>query len=346
MSKHLINPWLAPERLSLVFLPIAGLAAAFALLPLGASNYDMMKFFVPWMNTVQDRGLASLSGDFAGYTPPYIYLMYVASGLVPWVGTVAAIKLINLPFIAILSLAIYHIVLIASESRRRAATAAALFWIVPTPLVNAFAWGQLDCVYAAFLALFVLFAIKRAPIAAASMFGVSLAFKPQPIFLLPVLLYLILAKHMRVWHLVFVPVMYLLMMVPAAIAGGHWLEFVPVFSEKMRKAVGDKAADGFRAAMHTTTEALKMTQHARNERGQRQLMADDEPRTHSDEDDLRSRPQQSRRVLQQHAALAERVGPGNVRAVELRPLGCGTGRQARLQRGRQPPRRGALAGLS
>jgi Gpi18-like mannosyltransferase len=226
MSKHLINPWLAPERLSLVFLPIAGLAAAFALLPLGASNYDMMKFFVPWMNTVQDRGLASLSGDFAGYTPPYIYLMYVASGLVPWVGTVAAIKLINLPFIAILSLAIYHIVLIASESRRRAATAAALFWIVPTPLVNAFAWGQLDCVYAAFLALFVLFAIKRAPIAAASMFGVSLAFKPQPIFLLPVLLYLILAKHMRVWHLVFVPVMYLLMMVPAAIAGGHWLEFV------------------------------------------------------------------------------------------------------------------------
>ena len=226
MSKPLTHPWLAPERLSLMVLPITGLAVALALLPLGASNYDMMKFFVPWMNTVQDRGLASLSGDFAGYTPPYIYLMYVASGLVPWVGTVAAIKLINLPFIAILSLAIYHIVLIASESRRRAATAAALFWIVPTPLVNAFAWGQLDCVYAAFLALFVLFAMKRAPIAAASMFGVALAFKPQPIFLLPVLLYLILAKQMRVWHLVFVPVMYLLMMVPAAIAGGHWLEFV------------------------------------------------------------------------------------------------------------------------
>ena len=226
MSKPLTHPWLAPERLSLVLLPITGLAVAFALLPLGGSNYDMMKFFVPWMNTVQDRGLASLSGDFAGYTPPHIYLMYLTSGLVPWVGTIAAIKLINLPFIAILSLAIYHIVLIASESRRRAATAAALFWIVPTPLVNAFAWGQLDCVYAAFLALFVLFAIKRAPIVAASMFGVSLAFKPQPIFLLPVLLYLILAKQMRVWHLVFVPVMYLLMMVPAAIAGGHWLELV------------------------------------------------------------------------------------------------------------------------
>jgi Gpi18-like mannosyltransferase len=226
MSKHLTNPWLAPERLSVMVLPIAGLAAAVALLPLGASTTDMTKFFVPWMNTVQDRGLASLSGNFAGYTPPYIYLMYVASGLVPWVGTVAAIKLINLPFIAILSVAIYHIVLIASESRERAATAAALLWIAPTPLVNAFAWGQFECVYAAFLALFVLFAIKRAPIAAASMFGVSLTFKPQAIFLLPLLLYLILAKQMRVWHLVFVPAMYLLLMVPAAIAGFRWLDLV------------------------------------------------------------------------------------------------------------------------
>ena len=53
---------------------------------------------------------------------------------------------------------------------------------------------------------------------------------------------------------------------PVIDADGHWLEFVPVFSEKMRKAVGDKAADGFRAAMHTTTEALKMTQQVRNER--------------------------------------------------------------------------------
>ena len=53
---------------------------------------------------------------------------------------------------------------------------------------------------------------------------------------------------------------------PVVDADGHWLEFVPVFSEKMRKAVSDKAADGFRAAMHTTTEQLKMTQRIRDER--------------------------------------------------------------------------------
>ncbi len=53
---------------------------------------------------------------------------------------------------------------------------------------------------------------------------------------------------------------------PVVDGDGHWLEFGPVFSEKMRKAVGDKAADGFVAAMKTTTDALKLTQGARDER--------------------------------------------------------------------------------
>ena len=41
---------------------------------------------------------------------------------------------------------------------------------------------------------------------------------------------------------------------PVVDGDGHWLEYTPVFAEKMRKAVGDKAADGFIAAMQTTTE--------------------------------------------------------------------------------------------
>src|SRR3954467_8018304 len=53
---------------------------------------------------------------------------------------------------------------------------------------------------------------------------------------------------------------------PIVDGDGHWLEFAPVFSEKMRKACGDKAADGVLAALQTTTDALKMTQNTRDER--------------------------------------------------------------------------------
>src|ERR1700733_6926804 len=53
---------------------------------------------------------------------------------------------------------------------------------------------------------------------------------------------------------------------PVVDGDGHWLEFGPVFSEKMRKAGGDKAADGFLAALKTTTDALRMTQDERDVR--------------------------------------------------------------------------------
>jgi predicted TIM-barrel fold metal-dependent hydrolase len=53
---------------------------------------------------------------------------------------------------------------------------------------------------------------------------------------------------------------------PVVDGDGHWLEFTPVFAEKMRKAVSDKAADGFIAALRTTSDALKMTQAARDDK--------------------------------------------------------------------------------
>src|SRR3954471_12443764 len=53
---------------------------------------------------------------------------------------------------------------------------------------------------------------------------------------------------------------------PVVDGDGHWVEFAPVFSEKMRKAGGDKAADGFLAALKSTTDALKMTQETRDKR--------------------------------------------------------------------------------
>src|SRR5439155_21889608 len=40
---------------------------------------------------------------------------------------------------------------------------------------------------------------------------------------------------------------------------GHWVEYDPVFSEKMRKVGGDLAADGFLKAMGVTRESLSMS---------------------------------------------------------------------------------------
>jgi len=53
---------------------------------------------------------------------------------------------------------------------------------------------------------------------------------------------------------------------PVIDGDGHWVEYDPVFAERMRKVGGDKAADGYLAAMRTTKDALKMSVAERKRR--------------------------------------------------------------------------------
>jgi predicted TIM-barrel fold metal-dependent hydrolase len=53
---------------------------------------------------------------------------------------------------------------------------------------------------------------------------------------------------------------------PVIDGDGHWVEFDPVFSERMRKVGGDKAANGWLAAMKTTQDALSISLAERRRR--------------------------------------------------------------------------------
>src|SRR5690349_12491774 len=53
---------------------------------------------------------------------------------------------------------------------------------------------------------------------------------------------------------------------PIVDGDGHWVEYDPVFAEQMRKVGGDKAADGFLAAMATTRDALLLSVEERRRR--------------------------------------------------------------------------------
>src|SRR4051794_1416347 len=48
---------------------------------------------------------------------------------------------------------------------------------------------------------------------------------------------------------------------------GHWVEYNPVFAERMRKVAGDKAADGFLASQRRIPDALKLSIAERKQRG-------------------------------------------------------------------------------
>ncbi len=54
---------------------------------------------------------------------------------------------------------------------------------------------------------------------------------------------------------------------PIIDADGHWVEYTPVFAERMRKVAGDKAADGFLATQRRISDALSVSVAERKRRG-------------------------------------------------------------------------------
>ena len=54
---------------------------------------------------------------------------------------------------------------------------------------------------------------------------------------------------------------------PVIDGDGHWIEYTPVFAEQIRKAVGDKGADGFLASQRRIPDALSLTIDERKRRG-------------------------------------------------------------------------------
>ena len=54
---------------------------------------------------------------------------------------------------------------------------------------------------------------------------------------------------------------------PVIDGDGHWVEYAPVFAEKIRKVTGDLGANGFLQSQRREPDSLSMTPEQRAERG-------------------------------------------------------------------------------
>ena len=223
------------EKLSptvlIALMACAGFAAALALMPLaGPPDGDFALFLNPWMNIIRERGVASISGEYSAYTPPYLYLLNAASLIAPIFGPVVAVKLVNIPFFVATALGIGALVAEVTGDQDKGKVATAVTFVAPTLIINAFAIGQADAIFTSFLIGFILFAIRGKPTVASIMFGLALSFKLQAMFLSPLLLFLLLSKQMRFRDSLLIPLAYAAMMTPAALAGRPWSELFMIYA--------------------------------------------------------------------------------------------------------------------
>lgn len=218
-----------------IFYPVCvvliGSAVLLRLAALPFVSHDMQYFLLRWFDYIVLHGrFSALSDGFYNYTPPYIYMMTVVSYLDGVIDRVTLIKSISFLFDGISAFLVYKIVLATRYDWRSAVFSALLFLNLPTLILNSAVWGQSDIIYTTLMLAFAYFMIRKCPYQAVLMYAIAFSVKLQAIFLAPFLVYLVLTSEIPILAIVIIPLVYLLLIIPTALAGRGWVDLLTIYS--------------------------------------------------------------------------------------------------------------------
>jgi len=200
---------------------------------LAMTNSDMEAKILVWYAKLQRHGpLVGLGKDFYNYTPPYVYLLALATLTSSFMAPLTSVKIIALVFDVYAAFMVYKILRLQRPQGHLPILAAAVFFTGPTMLVNSAVWGQADSTYTAFLLTCLYFLLVDRPLLAVSFFSIALAFKPQGIFFVPLLVLMMLWGKIRWYHFPAVPIVYALCMLPAVALGRTWHEVFTAYTSQ------------------------------------------------------------------------------------------------------------------
>jgi Gpi18-like mannosyltransferase len=217
-------------RILLPVLFVLALILRVSLYHIQTSDYT---FFVSqWYDYIQTHnGFAALRYEFANYNVPYLYLIAILTYLP--IPKLIALKSLSVAFDLLLGLFTYLIIALKYPRSYAAIIGALVVLFAPTIFINSAAWGQCDAIYTAFCLGSLYFLLKDKPAWACVFFGLAFAFKLQAIFFAPIFLVVLLRKKMPLQHLVLVPVVFILLLLPALIAGRDAGSLLNIYGEQI-----------------------------------------------------------------------------------------------------------------
>lgn len=232
MWKKIQGIFLSPIFIGLLLLG----SLLFRRLSLPAMSLDMEAGLFNWYGFILKRGFANaFSENFALYTPPYLYLLWLASLVDGIVSRITLIKLISIGFDILSSFFIFKITRLKFPRTNVPWLAAVIGFSLPTVMLNSSYWGQCDSIYTAFLLGCLYFLLIERPVWAVFFFGISFAFKLQAIFLVPFLVVYTLRKRIPWLSAALVPVIYLALSIPAIIVGRDWWDVLTIYLHQTDK---------------------------------------------------------------------------------------------------------------
>ena len=195
---------------------------------------DFNSFLNGWWNNIADGGIESLSRQVGNYNIPYQILIFLLT-LLPF-EALAAYKLLSVIFD--IALAVSAALVVSEALKRRffsfvPALSYTLVFCSITVIFNSAFWAQCDSIYVTFILLAIYSIMKDRNIAAFVFLGLSLAFKLQVVFILPVFLYYYLSsRKISILHFFIIPAVDFLVCVPVLFMGRDVIDIVKIYVDQ------------------------------------------------------------------------------------------------------------------
>jgi Gpi18-like mannosyltransferase len=209
------------------------LSLTFRIICIPHTNYDMIVHNVPWYMTLYQEGIIkSMATEFANYSPPYTYFLALATFTHDFIPPLTAIKLIPMCFDVLGTFLIYKIVRLKFQKGPMPGLAAAIYFTLPTVILNSASWGQADSLYTFFLLVCLYFVLKEKPFVAILGLGLAFSIKAQATFFLPFLAIMAIRKKIPWLYFGMMPLMYLLAILPVVLVGRPFLDALLIYKKQ------------------------------------------------------------------------------------------------------------------
>lgn len=187
---------------------------------------DWEVFLEPWTDQIKQHGFKALAVGYYNYTPIYMYILWFLT-ILP-IDTLLGIKVVSVLFDFLLAIVVARIVKVLKPGANPLLPFG-IVWIAPTVISNSAMWGQCDAIYTSFVMLCLLYLLKEQPAKALLFYGIAFAIKLQSIFFAPVLVLLFFLKKIRFRDFFFVPLVYVVSIIPVWIAGRPLKELLLIY---------------------------------------------------------------------------------------------------------------------
>jgi Gpi18-like mannosyltransferase len=219
-----------PRRTNLIIGGVLLLGVVLRIAFLNVISPDAHYYLLSWFQQLSANGLGALRNGGpsnvlgttnANYSPPYYYLLWIATHLSPIAPPLWLIKSISFCFDGLGAFFAYKIARLHLSKQRALLTGALLFG-APTAIVNSGWLGQCDMIWTSLVLGSVYFALRRRSWLSIAFFALAFSFKAQACFILPFLFMLAVQGEITFSAAAAIPLVYSVMLLPAIAAGVNW----------------------------------------------------------------------------------------------------------------------------